>query len=327
MPERVIVTGGCGFLGREVVAQLVARGDEVIVLDDLSKDPSEGTQGVAVHRVDLTDIRESRTLFGGARKCIHLAARIGGIGYFHRVPATILNDNGKMLASVFEACAHHRYERIVYFSSSMVFERSDRFPTKETDLASTPAPASAYGFSKLLGEYYCRAFCEERRLPFSIVRPFNAYGIHEAPGREVGEAHVIPDLVRKLLEGQDPLEIHGDGLQTRCFTHASDIARAALLALDSPAAENEDFNVSSPGETSILELAEKLWAAVGRKGPLRVKHVPSWQHDVKRRVPDVTKARRLLRFEARVQLEDELPAIVEWIRGDIARRGPGRSGA
>jgi len=315
MAERIIVTGGCGFIGREVVAQLVARGDEVIVLDDLSKHESAEPPGAKVVHHDLTDGTGSLDLFKGARKCIHLAAKIGGIGYFHRRPATILSENDKIYASVFEACAHHGYERIVYFSSSMVFEKALRFPSKESDLSSTPAPLSAYGFSKLSGEWYCHAFWDERKLPFSIVRPFNAYGVNEAPGEEVGEAHVIPDLAKKLLDGQDPLEVLGDGQQTRCFTHVSDIARGAIMVLDSPKAENEDFNISSPEEMKMVDLAKMIWELVrGKSTPFRVKHVQSWTHDVQRRVPDVTKARDVLGFEARVRLRDELPAVVDYVR-------------
>jgi UDP-glucose 4-epimerase len=320
--EPILVTGGCGFIGRAVVAQLVARGDEVIVVDDLSKPESAAPPGARLVRHDLRDLTGSRDLFKGARKCIHLAAKIGGIGYFHRHPATILSDNDKIYASVFEACAQHEYERIVYFSSSMVFERALRFPSKESDLASTPAPLSAYGFSKLSGEWYCHAFWDERRLPFSIVRPFNAYGVDEAPGEEVGEAHVIPDLAKKVVDGQDPLEILGDGQQTRCFTHVSDIARGAIMVLDSPKAENEDFNISSSEETKMIDLAKMIWELVrGDGAPLRIEHLPAWKHDVQRRVPDVTKARDVLGFEARVRLRNELPAVVDRVRGARAPKG------
>lgn len=321
MGERIIVTGGCGFIGREVVAQLVARGDEVIILDDLSKPESAAPAGAKLIRQDLTDIKGSRDLFKGAKKCIHLAAKIGGIGYFHRFPATILSDNDKLYATVFEACAHHKYERLVYFSSSMVFEKALRFPSRESDLASTPSPLSAYGFSKLSGEWYCHAFWDEYKLPFSIVRPFNAYGVNEAPGEEIGEAHVIPDLAKKILEGQDPLEILGDGQQTRCFTHVSDIARGAIMALDSPKGVNEDFNISSPEELKMIDLARMIWEQIkGKNVPFRVKSVPAFKHDVQRRVPDVTKAREVLGFEAKVKLKDQLPAVIEYVKTRVLPR-------
>jgi UDP-glucose 4-epimerase len=316
--QRIIVTGGCGFIGREVVAQLVARGDDVTVVDDLSKPESAAPPGAKFVRQDLTDEKGTHRVFEGFKKCVHLAAKIGGIGYFHRHPATILAENDKIYSSVFYACARHRYERIVYISSSMVFEKALRFPSAESDLPATPVPISAYGFSKLSGEWYCHAFKDEFGLDYSIVRPFNAYGVNEAPGEEVGEAHVIPDLAKKILQGQDPLEILGDGEQTRCFTHVSDIARGALAVLDSPKAVNEDFNISSPEELRVLDLAAMIWAEIkGESVPLRIKHVPAFKHDVKRRVPSVEKAKRVLGFEARVKLKDQLPEVIEYVRSRV----------
>jgi nucleoside-diphosphate-sugar epimerase len=316
--ERIIVTGGCGFIGREVVAQLVARGEDVLVVDDLSKPESAAPQGAKFVRQDLTDGKGTLEVMKGARRCVHLAAKIGGIGYFHRYPATILAENDKIYASVFQACAKLKYERIVYISSSMVFEKALHFPSAESDLAATPVPLSAYGFSKLSGEWYCHAFKDEYGLDYSIVRPFNAYGVNEAPGEEIGEAHVIPDLAKKILEGQDPLEILGDGEQTRCFTHVSDIARGVLAVLDSPKAKNEDFNVSSPEELRVLDLAKLIWQEIkGKDVPLRVKHVPAFKHDVKRRVPATEKAKRILGFEARVKLADKLPEVIAYVKGRL----------
>jgi nucleoside-diphosphate-sugar epimerase len=321
MGQPIIVTGGCGFIGREVVSQLVARGDEVIVVDDLSKPESAAPPGARFVRQDLTDPRATREAFAPARRCVHLAAKIGGIGYFHRHPATILKENDRIYASVFEACAHHGYERIVSISSSMVFEKATRFPSREIDLPSTPVPLSAYGFSKLASEWYCRAFRDEFGLPFTIIRPFNAYGVNEAPGEEVGEAHVIPDLAKKLLEGQDPLEILGDGQQTRCFTHVSDIARGTIMALDSARAIDEDFNISTAEETSVLDLAHKIGELVRPGQPLRIRHVPAFQHDVRRRIPDVTKAREVLGFTAKVKLDDRLPDVVDYVRKLLSKAG------
>ena len=317
MAEPVIVTGGCGFIGREVVARLVARGEDVVVVDDLSKPESAAPPGARFVRHDLTDVAGTRSVFAGARRCVHLAAKIGGIGYFHRHPATILADNDRIYASVFEACARLRFARIVYVSSSMVFERATRFPSREVDLETTGVPISAYGFSKLSGEWYCRAFRDEHALPFTICRPFNAYGVNEAPGEEVGEAHVIPDLAKKLLEGQDPLEILGDGTQTRCFTHVSDIARGIVLALDSERAVDQDFNISPPEETSVLELVQKLGDLVRPGQPLRIRHVQAFKHDVRRRVPAVEKAREILGFEAQVKLSDKLPEVVAYVRSKL----------
>src|SRR5262245_44856015 len=167
MGQPIIVTGGCGFIGREVVAQLVARGDEVTVVDDLSKPESAAPPGAKLIRQDLTDEKGTHEVFKGFQKCVHLAAKIGGIGHLQPHPATILAENDKIYSSVFYACARQKYERIVYISSSMVFEKALHFPSAESDLPTTPVPLSAYGFSKLSGEWYCHAFKDEFGLEYS----------------------------------------------------------------------------------------------------------------------------------------------------------------
>jgi len=318
-----VVTGGCGFIGSAVVGLLAERGYSLRVIDDLSKAESRvervGSPGqVEFIQQDLTDADRTRELFEGFDVCVNLAAKIGGIGYFHRHPAEILSDNNKIYSSTFEAAMKVGMERMVYVSSSMVFESTDRFPSKETDVDRIPVPLSAYGFSKLVGEWYCRSFWKQHKLPFTIIRPFNAYGINEAPGDEIGYAHVIPDLVKKMLEGQDPLELLGDGKQTRCFTHVSDIAHGLVTAMESSAAVNEDFNISSPEELSILDLARQLHELCCPGKPFRVAFVEGFEHDIARRVPDVEKARRLLNWQARHRLADKMPEVVGWIRDHLA---------
>lgn len=319
MSKRVIVTGGCGFIGREVVKQLSAKGYAVTVIDDLSKPESAAPEAPGPGTVefvqrDLTDAATTREAFEGHDLCVHLAAKIGGIGYFHRYPATILAENDKLAASVFGACAELGYKRILYVSSSMVFENAVKFPSREVDLPLTPVPRSAYGFSKLSGEWYCRAFQEQHGLEFALVRPFNAYGVNEAPGDEIGYAHVIPDLAWKILDGQDPLQILGKGDQTRCFTHVSDIARGVVTVLESEAAANEDFNISTAEETSVLELADQIWRYYRPESEPRYEHVDPFRDDVQRRIPAVDKARELIGFEAAVPLSQGLPEVLEWLR-------------
>ncbi len=318
MPGRIVVTGGEGFIGRAVVNRLLERGWHVRVIDDLSKPESRQgdrsrTGEVEYIEQDLTDSGRTAALFEGFDACINLAARIGGIGYFHRHPAEILAENNLIYSSTFNAAVRARMSRMLYVSSSMVFESATRFPSREEDVARIPPPRTAYGCSKLIGEWYCRAFWDQYRLPYTIVRPFNAYGIHESPGEEVGYAHVIPDLVKKILEGQHPLEILGDGQQTRCFTHVSDIADGVVTALESEAAVNEDFNLSSPVETTVLELAEMLHRICDPGRPFQVVFVDGFEHDIRRRVPDVTKAKQVLGWEARWRLEDKLPEVVRWL--------------
>jgi len=196
----------------------------------------------------------------------------------------------------------------------MVFESTNKFPSKETDIGKIPPPASAYGFSKLIGEWYCQAFQKEFGLNYSICRPFNAYGINEAPGKEVGYAHVIPDLTKKMLSGQYPIELLGDGQQTRCFTHVRDLANGIIAVMESKKAINQDFNISNPEETVILDLAKIIWKLIGKKQAFRAKFVPSFTHDVKRRVPNPGKMKRLLNWEAKIRLEKGLPEVINWIK-------------
>lgn len=312
--KKVLVTGGAGFIGSEVVKQLVQKGYQVRVADNLSKEEAKVPEKCEFINADLTDKKSALKVFQGMDLCIHLAAKIGGIGYFHKYPATILSENNKLYSSVFEAAVEHKIKRLVYVSSSMVFESTKNFPSKEIDVRRIPPPLTSYGFSKLIGEQYCVAFSEEFGLKYTICRPFNAYGINEAPGDEVGYAHVIPDLITKILSGQYPLELLGDGKQTRCFTHVADLARGIILAMESPKVVNEDFNIGSEKEITMRDLAKLIFKLCGPNKPFKVKFVPGFKHDIKRRVPSSAKAKKLLGWKPTKKLGEELPRIVEWIK-------------
>ena len=318
MNKRVVVTGGAGFIGSEVTRQLVDRSYEVRVIDDLSKEGHEVPAGVDFQCADLTVPGAASELFAGYSACINLAAKIGGIGYFHEYPATILSENNKLYSMTFEAAAKHGFARMVYVSSSMVFESANSFPSREADLLVLPPPVSAYGFSKLSGEWYCRAFADQFGLNYSICRPFNAYGVNEFPGEDVGYAHVIPDLTKKILAGQRPLEILGDGQQTRAFTHVRDIARGIIMTLESERAINQDFNISNPQEMTILELARRIFALCETGEEFEWVSVPGFTYDIKRRSPDATKAREVLGFEAEMKIDEGLGEVIRWLRTVLA---------
>src|ERR1022692_1359178 len=154
-------------------------------------------------------------------------------------------------------------------SSSMVYESTDHWPSREGDERQIPPPLSSYGFQKLAVEYYARAAWDQYKLPYTIVRPFNCVGIGE--GRALGDveilsgnvklamSHVVPDLVQKVLKGQDPLHILGSGTQIRHYTYAGDLAKGIVTAMESPAALNDDFNLSTRESTTVLSLAEEIW--------------------------------------------------------------------
>lgn len=314
---RVLVTGGCGFIGSEVVRQLIKKGHIVRVVDNLGKPESEVKTGYEFVKGDLTDQSVAEETFKGMDVCINLAAKIGGIGYFHQYPATILSENNKIYSNTFAAAVEHKLRRMVYISSSMVFESTTKFPSKETDLKRIPSPITAYGMSKLIGEQYCHAFWHEYKLAFSICRPFNAYGINEYPGEEVGYAHVIPDLVKKILTGQYPLELLGDGQQTRCFTHVKDLARGIIIVMESEKTINDDYNIGSSQEIKIIDLAERLWYLCGRKEEFKVKYVPGFKDDIRRRVPDTSKIKKIIGWEPQIDFDEGLKEVVLWLRNKL----------
>ena len=314
------MTGGAGFIGHRVVNRLVENGANVTVIDDLSKGNLKNLQNV-IQKVefrdnDLVDSRGLGDLLKGTEVCFHLAAKIGGIGYFHRTPASSLRDNSIMNLNLWDAAIDTDC-LMVCLSSSMVFERTSVFPTPETAVETSPPPLTGYGFSKLVSEYVARTYFEEYGVDFLIVRPFNAYGPGEVPGDYVGYAHVIPDLIKKSLSGQYPLEILGNGKQTRSYTYVDDIADALLYVTER--FRNEDFNIGTSIETSVIDLARKIWSLCGRSEPFQVKASTGLEHDVLRRVPDVTKLFGR-GWRPKYTLDDGLRINIKWLKDTLALR-------
>jgi UDP-glucose 4-epimerase len=321
--NRALVTGGAGTIGTAVVRTLIETGAWEVRVADERDAPVWMQDSCEVRRGNLRELDEARAAVADCTHVVHLAAIVGGIANFHKLPHTLLEVNTGLYNGVFRAALEVSVERLLYVSSSMVFERATRFPTPEEHVHECPAPRSAYGFSKLAGEVYCRALHDEHGLPFTICRPFNAYGPGELPDAEPGIAHVVPDLIRKALSGQRPLEIFGSGEQTRTLTHVDDIADGIVTALGHPAAQNEDFNISAADERTVLDIAQIVWRVCGRDpAEFEVVHKPSFAVDVARRWPAVDKARRLLGWETRVGLEEGIADTAEWLgRQPVA---PGR---
>jgi UDP-glucose 4-epimerase len=327
--SRVLVTGGAGTIGAAVVRRLLADPVYEVRVSDQRPAPQWMREGCEVHTGDLREPEQAQQAMSGCSHVIHLAAIVGGIANFHRLPFTLSAVNSALYNAVFQAALDGNVERFVYVSSSMVFERATEYPTTEAHLPDCPVPLSAYGFSKLTGEVYCRATHEEHGLPFTICRPFNAYGPGELPDAEPGIAHAVPDLIRKVLSGQRPLQIFGSGEQTRTLTHVDDIADGIVTAMGSPAGLNEDFNISASRELTVAEIAQIVWDACGEDPEaFALEHLPSFTVDVPRRWPSVEKARELLGWEARIGVEEGIAATVAWLRahdavanpGDLARR-------
>ncbi|TMC44618.1 MAG: NAD(P)-dependent oxidoreductase [Chloroflexi bacterium] len=334
---RVLVTGAAGFICGYVVPDLLAAGHEVIGVDNFSKyGPTTRSFDDHPHyRLIQGDAKDAGLLGELALECDQVlagAAMIGGISYFHEFAYDLLAENERILAATFEAAIHAakkgHLQKINVLSSSMVYESAAVFPTPEGAQLTSPPPLSTYGFQKLASEYFAKGAWEQYQLPYTIIRPFNCVGIGERRARADAEimsgnvrlamSHVLPDLVQKVLKGQDPLHLLGDGTQVRHYTYGGDLARGIRLCMESPAARNEDFNISTATSTTVLELAEAVWHKIhGPDRPLRVVNDPPFEYDVPMRVPDVRKARRLLGFEATTPLGDVLDEVIPWISAEI----------
>ncbi|MGO9789268.1 MAG: NAD-dependent epimerase/dehydratase family protein [Solirubrobacteraceae bacterium] len=315
--SRILVTGGAGTIGSAVVRRLLRDGAWEVRVADHREPPPWMREVCEIHPGDLRERDVARAATQGAARVIHLAAIVGGIANFHKLPFTLTAVNNALTGAIVEAGVHHGVERLVYVSSSMVFERATEFPTTEEHVLVCPSPRSAYGFSKLSGEVYARAAHDQHGLAYTICRPFNAYGPGELPDHdEPGIAHAVPDLIAKTLAGQRPLQIFGSGQQTRTLTHVDDIADGIVTAMASAAAENDDFNISASQELTVAQIAAIIWAQCGRDpAEFALEHLPSFEVDVQRRWPSVEKARRVLGWEAQVNLPEGIRQTADWLRG------------
>jgi UDP-glucose 4-epimerase len=336
MAMKILVTGAAGFIGGYLVEELLQAGHEVVGLDNFSK-YGEVRQASLDHPAyrfvagDAKDVGLLSELMRDADQVVAGAARIGGISYFHEYAYDLLAENERLTAAVFDAAiaAHQRgtLKKINAISSSMVFENAAVWPTPEGEQLRCPPPHSTYGFQKLATEYYARGAWEQYRLPFTILRPFNCVGIGERRalgGREVRSgnvrlamSHVVPDLIQKVLKGQDPLHLLGDGSQVRHYTYGADLARGMRLCIERPEAVNEDFNLSTAESTTVLELAKMIWDKLRPGVPFRWVSDEPYRYDVRRRVPSVEKAERLLGFRATTPLSEILDVVIPWVRQQV----------
>jgi len=335
---KILVTGSAGFINGYLVQELLDAGYSVIGLDNYSKygrveksydshPQYKFVEGNAKDRALLDELLE---------ECDHFvasAAMIGGISYFHEFAYDLLAENERITANAFDAAIrahqHGRLQKITVVSSSMVFENTREFPTPEGAQRRCPPPSSTYGFQKLATEYFAQGAWEQYQLPYTIARPFNCVGVGEkraladrdimSGNVKLAMSHVVPDLVQKVLKGQDPLHILGNGNQVRHYTYGGDLAKGIRICIEHPAARNNDFNLSTPQRTTVLELAEVIWKKIhGDAKPFRYVSDPAFEYDVQERSPEVTKAKQVLGFEAPTSLETILDEVIPWIEEQIA---------
>jgi UDP-glucose 4-epimerase len=339
--QKVAVTGAAGFIGGYLVEELLCRGYSVVGLDDFSKygpvrRSFDADPRYAFVEGDARDPELMTRLLAGCDHLIAGAALVGGIAYFHARAYDLLAANERITAASCDAAirAHRdgRLRKVTWVSSSMVYESADHWPSDEGQQLEVPPPRSAYGFQKLAVEYFARAAWEQYGLPFTIVRPFNCVGVGEGRALGAGQimsgnvrlalSHVVPDLVQKVVKGQDPLRIFGSGDQLRHYTYGGDVAEGIVTAMEHPGALNEDFNISAADGTTVRELAGLIWTRInGPDRPLRLAHDRPFRYDVQQRVPGTDKAKRLLGFEAMTSLDEMLDEVIPWVAAAI------RSGA
>jgi UDP-glucose 4-epimerase len=315
-----------------LVEDLLRAGHEVVGIDNFSK-YGEVTRSYdsdpryKFTRGDCKDVDLLKKLLVDCDVLVAGAAKIGGISYFHEYAYDLIAENERITAAAFDAAIwakrEARLQKILVMSSSMVFESATVFPTPEGAQITSPPPHSTYGFQKLACEYFAIGAWEQYKLPYTIVRPFNCVGIGEgralnAPtilsgNVKLAMSHVLPDIVLKILQDQDPLHILGEGNQVRHYTYGGDVARGIRMALESDRALNNDFNISTAKSTNVLELAEMVWKKLKPGKTFRYVSDPPFPYDVQMRVPDVTKAREVLGFEANVGLDAVLDEVIPWI--------------
>lgn len=337
--EKVLVTGSAGFIGGYLVDELLKQGYFVVGVDNLSKygrvsrsfDSNENYKFV---QGDASDVQLLRELLEDCDHFIAGAALIGGISYFHTYAYDLLAKNERIIAAACDAAIavrknRGRLKKVTYLSSSMVFESTNRWPSIEGDERKVPPPMSSYGFQKLAVEYFAIAAWDQYKLPYTICRPFNCVGIGESRALggtkiksgnvDLALSHVVPDIVQKVLKGQSPLHLLGNGDQIRHYTYGGDLAKGIVTAMQHPAAINEDFNLSTAESTTVIELAKLIWSKINGDQPLEIIFDSPYEHDVQKRIPSVEKAKKVLGFEANTKLDQMLDEVIPWIRDAISQ--------
>ena len=315
--KRVVITGGAGFIGTTLARRLVD-GNEIVAVDNLHRDTLGGTD-LANHRNfsfvqgDVLDASFMTEVMRGATHLVHAAA-IAGVDTVRESPVRTMRVNLIGTYNALEAAliTKDTMERLVEFSTSEVFG-TYAFKVDEQHVTTQGSVGEArwtYAVSKLAGEHMAHAYHDELGLPTVSVRPFNVYG-----PRQVGGG-AIRAFVETALAGKD-LVIHGDGSQIRAWCYVDDMVEALLLVLEHPSAVGESFNVGNArSAVTIYDLAQRIKRLTGCPGELVFQ--PLHYTDVELRIPNVEKARELLGFEAKVELDEGLERTIDWYRANAS---------
>jgi len=333
--SKILITGSQGFIGSYLCAEFLDKGYSVVGIDNFSKygpvtrahDDHPNFELIEMDVIDLEPDNLPAQLID-VEYIIAGAAMIGGITYFHKYAYDLLATNERIMASTYDVAIKlfqlGVLKRILVASSSMVFENTEVYPTPEENVKVCAPPLSTYGFQKLAVEYFAKGAFEQYGVPYTIIRPFNCVGVGEEDA--IGEhevksgniklmmSHVLPDIINKILKGQDPLHVLGTGEQIRCYTNGKDIARGVRMCLESDAATNEDFNISTPVATSVLELSRLVWEILNPEKEFSVVSDKAYEYDVQRRIPNVSKAKELIGFQSEIDLETSVREVIDYMR-------------
>lgn len=336
MDKKILITGSAGFIGGYVVEEFLNHGWTVYGIDNYSKYGyvEKSYDSNPNYKFVRGDVKNTDLLKEIAQECSQMlagAAMIGGISYFHEFAYDLLAENERIMASTFDAAIDSwkkgRLKKITVLSSSMVFESTDLFPTPEGEQLRCPPPLSTYGFQKLSCEYFAKGAFEQYQLPYTIVRPFNCVGVGEqralsdvevmSGNVKLAMSHVVPDIIQKIVKGQNPLHILGDGSQVRHYTYGADLAEGIRIAVEHPNALNEDFNISTDVSTNVTDLAKAIWKKIKGDEPFNLVNDEPFIHDVQMRVPDCRKAKDLLGYSAKTSLDDLLDKVIPWVTEQV----------
>lgn len=313
--KRILVTGGTGFIGSHLVERLLTDGAAVRVCGRsrtrLARFLGPAASDVEFMEGDLAAPEVAQRACQGQEMVFHLAAKVAGVGYNHTHPGSILFANSVIGLNILEAAVQNDVERILLTSSACVYRRYCAIPTPETEgFIDDPEPTNlGYGWAKRFLEVQARCYTAEYPLKIALPRPYNAYGPRD--DFEWETSHVIPALIRKVIEGQNPIKVWGDGSQTRSFLYVSDFVEGLLLALERYP-ECDPVNIGSSEEVTVADLIRLIIRLAGSQAELEFDlSQPGGQP---RRIGDYTKARQLLGFQAKVPLVEGLERTIAWYK-------------
>lgn len=308
--SKLLITGGMGAIGKNVAAAAIDKGFDVVVLDDFSS-PGGGTldKKVEVHKGSVEDHGLLEKLIkDSVEYVIHLAALFANQNSVDN-PRADLSTNGLGSLNVAQICAQAGIQRVVYASSSCVYENSSGAMTETSKVGSFDTP---YALTKYLGEKYFELYGHLDELDYSIVRIFNSYGPYEFPGKY---RNVIPNFLKLAMNGE-PLPILGTGNETRDFTYVTDIAEGILLALITPEAKREIFNLGNGRETSVIELANAINEITRNSAGVEFHERRGWDN-ITKRLSDIEKARAILNYSPKVSFENGLANTYDWLKAEV----------